>query len=106
MDPKAIPVKKGSTGYGGCKLVNGNRLGAQVDLNGFPLACKASPANVHDTWPYGPTLEGLEISGVEARPSLIFADAAYDAQRTRQYNQKRGMKSNIPVNRRAQRHPK
>ena len=40
------------------------------------------------------------------RPKIISADAAYDALGTRQYNRKRGIKSNIPVNKRSRKHPK
>ena len=39
-------------------------------------------------------------------PGIISADAAYDAREIRQYNRNRGIKSNIPVNRRFRRHPK
>jgi len=37
---------------------------------------------------------------------VISADAAHDAREIRQYNRKQGIKSNIPINRRFQRHPK
>jgi len=36
---------------------------------------------------------------------IISADAAYDAKEIRQYNRKRGIKSNIPVNRGSRRYP-
>jgi transposase len=98
--------KRGSTGYDGYKKVNGNKLSALVDRNGLPLACTVSPANVHDSRLYEPTLEGFEIPDVRDSPSIISADAAYDAREIRQYNRKRGIKSNIPVNRRSRRHPK
>jgi len=37
---------------------------------------------------------------------IISADAAYDAREIRQYNPNRGIRSNIPVNRRNRKHPK
>jgi len=47
----------------------------------------------------------FEIPEVEDRPTIISAGAAYDAREIRQYNRKRGVKSNISVSRRAQRYP-
>jgi transposase len=43
---------------------------------------------------------------VQDRPIIISADAAYDARNIRQYNRKRRIKSNIPVNRRSWKQPK
>ena len=98
--------KRGSTGYDGYKKVKGNKLSALVDRNGLPLDCTVSPANVHDSRLYEPTLEAFEIPKVLDRPIIISADAAYDAREIRQYNRKRGIKSNIPVNRRSRKQPK
>ncbi|MBA7486395.1 hypothetical protein ES707_21954 [subsurface metagenome] len=86
--------------------MNGSKLSALVDQNGLPLACTLSPANTHDSQLYSPTIEAFEIPGAEERPAIISADAAYDAREIRQYNRNRGIKSNIPVNRRNRRHPK
>ena len=97
---------RGSTGYDGYNKVNGNKLSALVDRNGLPLACTVSPANVHDSRLYEPTLEAFEIPDVRDRPAIISADAAYDAREIRQYNRKRGIKTNIPVNKRSRKQPK
>ena len=97
---------RGSTGYDGYKKVNGNKLSALVDRNGLPLACTVVPANTHDSRLYEPTLEGFEIPEVSVRPTIISADAAYDAREIRQYNRNRGIKSNIPVNQRSRKQPK
>ena len=97
---------QGSIGYDGYNKVNGNKLSALVDRNGLPLACTVSPANVHDSRLYEPILEALEIPEVQDRPSILSADAAYDAREIRQYNRKRRIKSNIPVNRRSRKQPK
>ena len=43
---------------------------------------------------------------MQVRPRIISADAAYDAREIRQYNRKRRIKSNIPVNRRSRKYPK
>jgi len=77
-----------------------------VDRNGLPLVCTVSPANIHDSRLYKPTLEAFEIPEVQVHPTIISADAAYDAQEIRHYNRKRRIKSNIPVNRRSRKHPK
>jgi|BioPla2DNA2_1021312.scaffolds.fasta_scaffold11907_5 transposase len=98
--------KGGSTGYDGYNKVNGNKLSALVDWNGLPFACTVSPANVHDCRLSELTLEAFEIPGVQVRPEIISADAAYDAREIRQYNRKRGIKTNIPVNKRSPKHPK
>jgi len=97
---------RGSTGYDGYKKVNGNKLSALVDRNGLPLACTVVPANTHDSRLYEPTLEGFEIPEVSVLPTIISADAAYDAREIRQYNRNRGIKSNIPVNQRSRKQPK
>ena len=86
--------------------MNGNKLSAPVDRNGLPLACMVAPANVHDSRLYEPTLEAFEIPGVQDRLTIISADAAYDAREIRQYNRKRGIKTNIPVDKRSRGHPK
>jgi transposase len=98
--------KRGSTDYDGYKKVKGNKLSALVDRNSLSLACTVSPANVHDSRLYEPTLEEFEIPEVSDRPIIISADAAYDAREIRQYNRKRGIKSNIPINRRYRKQPK
>jgi transposase len=104
---QGYPSKKGgSTGYDGYKKVKGNKLSALVDRNGLPLACTVAPANAHDSRLYEPTLEAFEIPEVQDHPTIISADAPYDAREIRQYNRKQGIKSNIPVNRRSRRHPK
>jgi len=104
--PRISRQKGGSTGYDGYNKVNGNKLSALVDRNGLPLACTVVPANVHDSRLYEPTLEAFEIPGVQDLPEIISADAAYDAREIRQYNRKRGIKTNIPVNKRSRKHPK
>ncbi|WP_404810335.1 transposase [Methanoculleus receptaculi] len=81
-------------------------MSALVDRNGLPLVCIVSPANVHDSRLYEPTLEAFEIPKVLDHPGVISADATYDALEIRQYNRKRGIKSNIPVNWRSRKHPK
>lgn len=69
-----------------------------------------SPANIHDSKLYLPTIEGVVIISPAGRsitrPKLINADAAYDSRGIRDYNRKRGIKSNIPENRRNRKKPK
>jgi hypothetical protein len=87
-------------------MVKRNKLSTLVDRNGLPLDCTVAPANVHDFRLYEPTLEAFEIPEVQDRPAIISADAAYDAREIRQYNRKRRIKSNVPVNRRSRKRPK
>ena len=83
-----------------------NKLSVLVDRNDLPLVCTVSPANFHDSRLYEPTLEAFEILEIQEHPTIISADAAYDSQEIRQYNRERGIKNNIPVNRRSRKHPK
>ena len=87
-------------------MVKENKLSVLVDQNGLPFACTVAPANIHDSRLYEPTLEAFEIPQVPDRPIIISANAAYDTREIRQYNRKRGIKSNIPVNRRSRKQPK
>jgi len=64
------------------------------------------PANSHDFQLYEPTVEAFAIPEMQVRPSIISADAAYDAQKIRQYNRKQRSRSNIPTNLRSRVHPK
>ncbi|CVK31935.1 protein of unknown function [Methanoculleus bourgensis] len=98
--------KEGSTGYDGYKKVNGNKLSALVDRNGLPLVCTVAPANVHDSRLYEPTLDAFQIPVAQDRPTILSADAAYDTREIRQYNRNRGIKTNIPVNKRSRKQPK
>jgi hypothetical protein len=61
---------------------------ALVDWNSLPLACTVAPANIHDSQLYEPTVEAFTIPEMQVHPSIISADAAYDAQKIRQYNRK------------------
>jgi hypothetical protein len=53
-----------------------------------------------------PTLKNFRIKRSvgrpENRPSKVTADGMYDTAKIRKYNQRRGIKSNIPVNKRNQ----
>jgi len=52
------------------------------------------------------TLKAFWIPETEEQPAIISADAAYGAQEIRQCSRKRGIRSNIPVNRRARKPPR
>ena len=106
-DTKDIPAKKGGpAGYDSYKTVKGTSLSVLANLGGLLLTCTVPPANVHDSRLYEPTLKAFEISEAPERPIIISADVTYDAREIRQYNWRRGIKSDIPVNRRSRRHPK
>lgn len=68
----------------------------------MPLSIFISPANIHDSKLYLPIIENvkvkLPVGAPITRPRLINADAAFDSKDIRDYNRRRGIKSNIPVN--------
>lgn len=68
----------------------------------MPLSIFISPANIHDSKLYLPIIENvkvkLPVGAPITRPRLINADTAFDSKDIRDYNRRRGIKSNIPVN--------
>lgn len=90
--------------------MKGVKISALVDDNGLPLSTVVSPANIHDSKLYLPTLGGLKIKKQKGRPIIrpkaITADGAYDSEEIRAHNRKRGIKTNIPVNKRNRKEPK
>ena len=76
----------------------------------MPLVIFISPANIHDSKLYLPTIDKLKIKLPKGapvkKPKLINADAAYDSKDIREYNRRRKIKTNIPVNPRNRKHPK
>lgn len=91
-------------GYDGNKKVKGIKISTLVDANGRPLSIIVSPANIHDSKLYQPTIDGFRIKLSQGRPvtrpNIIIADAAYDTEEIREYNRNRRIKTNIPVNKR------
>ncbi len=104
MIPSPLSQKKGQIGYDGNKKVKGIKISTLTDKNGLPLSIFISPANIHDSKLYLPTIDKvklkLPVGTPITRPKLVNADAAYDTKAIRDYNKKRGIKSNIPVNKR------
>ena len=102
MIPNQLKQKKGEIGYDGFKKIKGIKIGASTDENGLPLSIFISPANIHDSRLYLPIIENvrikLPIGTPITRPHLINADTAFDSREIRDYNRRRGIKSNIPVN--------
>ena len=79
--------KGGEIGYDGHKKVKGEKISALVDGNGLPLAIAVSPANVHDSQLYLPTLRRLKIKRPRGRPitrpNALTADGTYDTAEIR-----------------------
>ncbi|MGB9939370.1 transposase [Methanosarcina sp.] len=96
--------------YDGYKKVKGVKLSVLVDLQGLPLSIIIVPANKNDSTLYIPTLKNFRIKRPIGRPvnrpSKVTADAMYDTAKIRKYNRRRGIKSNIPVNKRNQKKKK
>ncbi len=76
------------------------KLSVLIDLQGLPLFIIIVPANKNDSTLYIPTLKNFKIKRPVNRPSKVTADGIYDTAKIRKYNRKRGIKSNIPVNKR------
>jgi hypothetical protein len=73
-------------------------------LQGLPLSIIVVPENMNDSTLYIPTLKNFKIEKPVGRPvnmpSKVTADGMYDTAKIRKYNRRRGIKSNIPVNKR------
>lgn len=96
--------KKGEIGYDGNKKVKGIKLSVITENHGLPVAAIISPANIHDSKLYIPTIQGLKlklrVGRPITRPKVINADKAYDSKEIRYYNRNRGIITNVPVNNR------
>jgi transposase len=81
-----------------------------VSTEGLPLSLVLSPGNEHDSKRFVEVLNRIRIvKGIgrhRSRPVEVLADAAYDDKEIRLYLRCRGIKSNIPGNKRNQKAPK
>ena len=79
-------------------------------MQGLPLSVIIVPANKNDSTLYIPTLKNFNIKRPVGRPvnrpSKVTADGMYDTAKIRKYNRKRGIKSNIPVNKKSRKKQK
>ena len=102
--------KKGEIGYDGNKKVKGIKLSVITENQGLPVAAIVSPANIHDSKLYIPTIQKfkikLKVGRPITRPEVINADKAYDSKEIRDYNRIRGIITNVPVNNRNRKNPK
>ena len=91
-------------GFDGYKGIKGNKVSFAASKDGLPLSFSVAPGNVHDSKLYFKTVQGIKVKqlGKKAlnKPNVINADAAYDSKKIREYNRRRGIRSNIPQNRR------
>jgi transposase len=80
-----------------------------VDANGLPLSMLVGRGSEHDSIRFQEVADAIRINigkgRPRTRPALVNADASYDSHSIRQYLRKRGIKSNIPVNRRNRKKP-
>jgi transposase len=81
-----------------------------VSAEGLPLSLVLSPGNEFDSKRFVEVLNGIRIGNSigrpRSRPLEVLADAAYDTKDIRLYLRRRGIKSNIPTNKRNQKAPK
>jgi transposase len=69
-----------------------------------------SAGNEHDSLHFAAVADKIELKGIRGRPKRrsceINADAAFDTEDIRIYLRKRGIRANIPVNKRKRKQPK
>ena len=69
-----------------------------------------SAGNEHESVHFAAVADKIELKGIRGRPKRrpceINADAAFDTENIRAYLRKRGIKANIPVNKRNRKQPK
>ena len=96
--------KKGNIGYNGYKRVKGIKIKCFSRFIGAILSIVVAPANQNNSTLYIPTLKNFKIRRARGRPvnrpSKVTADVIYYTSEIRKCNRKRGIKSNIPINKR------
>jgi hypothetical protein len=98
--------KRGNVEYDGYKKVKGVKLSVLVDLQGLTLAIIVFPTTENDSTLYKSTLKNFRIKRPVGRPVNRPSKVIYDTAKIRKYNRRRGIKSNIPVNKRNQKKKK
>jgi transposase len=98
-------------GFDGFKKIKGTKLHAVVTADGIPLGVTLSAANDHDSTHALETVEVIRLkpSGrgrPRTRVGRLHADPAYDSGEIRSALRRRGIRSNIPANRRNRKTPK
>jgi transposase len=82
---------------------------AAVSSDSLPLAIIVGPGNEHDSLRFEQVAGSIRINIGRGRPRSkpheVLADAAYDTESIRCYLRRRGIKSNIPSNKRNQKKP-
>ena len=95
-----LEQKKGEIGYDDFKKIKGTKIGALTDKNGLKLSVFISPANIHDSKLYCSIIEKvkmkLPVGAPITRPGLVNGNTTFDSKEIRDYNRRRGIKSNIP----------
>jgi len=80
-----------------------------VSSEGLPLSIVTGPGNEHDSQQFEPVMADIRINIGRGRPRTrpveVVADAGYDSDSIRAYLRRRGIKSNIPANKRNQKKP-
>ena len=80
-----------------------------VNSDSIPLAIIVGAGNEHDSRRFEQVVSEVRIGSVRGRPRTrpkeVLVDAAYDTESIRCYLRRRGIKSNIPSNKRNQKKP-
>lgn len=80
-----------------------------VSSEGLPISIVTGPGNEHDSQQFEHVMADIRVNIGRGRPRTrpveVIADAAYDTEVIRTYLRRRGIKSNIPANKRNQKKP-
>lgn len=90
--------------------MKGTKVHVAVDSQSLPLSIEIGPGNEHDSKRFISLMEGIKVNHGRGRPKTrpgeVTGDPAYNSGDIRTYLRRRGIKANIPVNRRNRRKPK
>ena len=106
-----MKLKKGElTGIDGHKKKKGTKIHAVTSCC-LPLSIETGAGNEHDSKKFFKVIEGIKVKGERkgrprTRPGEVIADSAYDTEEIRGYLRARGIKGNIPKNKRGRINPK
>ena len=97
-------------GYNGHKMIKGTKIHVADSKEGMPLSIEISAANDQDSPYFIDLVDKISLKGERGRPRTrpdeVNADPAYNSDEIRSYLRGRGIKSNIPVNKRNRKFPK
>jgi len=81
-----------------------------VTKESLPISLVVGPGDEHDSKRFREVMDGIRVrygrGRPRSRPDEVSGDSAYDTRDVRAYLRRRGIRANIPVNRRNRRRPR